>query len=268
MTALSDGTSAGLAARSENVSVASQQTTDYYLLGINTAVAPLDDVLVRQALSLAINRQAVVDSVFFGEGLVSGPIVPTLGTWAIPLEDLAYYQPDAEAAKALLAEAGYPDGVSFSITASPRFPQFTSIALVLQSQLAAAGFEVTLDQVEWGTFIRKWLDRDFETFVSYNGSGTDPDRALYPALTTGGSVNAFQFSNAEVDALLESARTTVDPDARKAFYHDAAVKISEEVPLIFLNTRTAFVAYGDNVQAFELSPVDTYRSLKNVWFSE
>ncbi|MEA3440402.1 MAG: ABC transporter substrate-binding protein, partial [Chloroflexota bacterium] len=264
-TALSDAASAGLAARSEGISVASQQTTDYYLLGINTAVEPFDDLRVRQALSLAIDRQAVVDSVFFGEGMVSGPIVPTLGDWAEPLGNLPYYEPDPEAAKALLAEAGYPDGVAFTITASPRYPQFTSIALVLQNQLKAAGFDVTLDQVEWGTFIKKWIDRDFETFVSFNGSGNDPDRALYPMLHTGGSVNAFQFSDEDIDVMLEAARTTVDREDRVNKYHEAAVSIAEQVPLIFLNTRTAFVGYRDNIQEFELSPVDTYRSIKVIW---
>ncbi|NIN98517.1 MAG: ABC transporter substrate-binding protein, partial [Anaerolineae bacterium] len=55
------------------VSVHSQQTTDYYLLGLNTEREPFNDVRVRQALSLAIDRDAVVNSVFFGEGMVSGP---------------------------------------------------------------------------------------------------------------------------------------------------------------------------------------------------
>jgi peptide/nickel transport system substrate-binding protein len=268
MSAMPDATSAGLAARSEGISVLSQQTTDYYLLGINTEREPFDDVRVRQALSLASDRQAVVDSVFFGEGMATGPIVPTLGEWAVPIDELPYYEVDIERAKALLAEAGYPDGFETTITASPRYPQFTSIALVLQSQLKEIGIEVTLDQVEWGTFIQKWIDRDFDTFVSYNGSGDDPDRALYPMLHTGGSVNAFQFSDEEVDALLEEARTTVDREERIATYRDAAMKIAEQAPLIFLNTRTEYVAVRDNVNDFELSPVDTYRSLKRVWLSE
>ncbi len=267
MTSVNNGASAGLAARIEGVSVESLDTTDYYLLGINTAKAPFDDVRVRQAMSLAIDRQALINSVFFGEGMVSGPIVPTLGEWAVPLEELSYYQPDVEAAKALLAEAGYTEEkpCEFSITVGAKFPQFSSIALVLQSQLNAAGFKVTLDQVEWGTFVRKWVDRDFETFVSYNGSGNDPDRALYPALTTGGSVNAFQYSNEELDALLNAARTTVNTDERKAYYHDAAVLISKEVPLLFLATRTAYVAVSDVVQGFKLSSVDAYRGLRDVW---
>ncbi len=267
MTALSNAASAGLAARSQGVSVHSQQTTDYYLLGLNNAREPFNDVRVRQALSLAIDRQEIVDSVFFGEGLVTGPIVPTLGKWSVPPEELPFYQYDPEQAKALLAEAGYPDGFETTITASPRFPEFTSIALVIQNQLKRVGIQATLDQVEWGTFIQKWKDRDYDTFVSYNGSGNDPDRALYPMLHTGGSVNAFQYSNPEIDRLLEEARTTVDQEKRIQLYHELARAIAQEAPLIFLNTRTEYVATREIVQDFVLSPVDTYRSLRKVWLA-
>ncbi len=197
MSALADNASAGLAARSDGVSVADQQTTDYYLLGLNNQREPFTDPRVRQAMSMAVDRDALINSVFFGEGLVAGPIVETLGDWATPVDELPNYTRDVEGAKALLAEAGYPDGFETTITASPRFPQFTSIALVLQNQLKDVGITVTLDQVEWGTFVQKWIDRDYDTFVSFNGSGNDPDRALYPMLYTDGSVNAFQFSDAE-----------------------------------------------------------------------
>jgi peptide/nickel transport system substrate-binding protein len=268
LSALSDATSAGLAARSEGVSVASQQTTDYYLLGLNNQRPPFDNPLVRQAISLAVDRAGIVNSVFFGEGMVSGPVVPTLGDWSVAPEELPYYEPDIEEAKALLAEAGYPEGFQTTITASPRYPQFTSIALVLQNQLKEIGVEAALDQVEWGTFIQKWRDRDYDTFVSFNGSGNDPDRALYPMLYTGGSVNAFQFSDEAIDAALDEARTTVDRDARLALYHQLSEDIAEAAPLIFLNTRTEYIAHRDAVQGFELSPVDPYRSLKQVWLTE
>lgn len=265
MTAIADPTAVGLAARSPGVEVVSQPTTDYYLWGFNTQREPLNDVRVRQALSLAIDRQAVLDAVMFGEGLVSGPIVPTLGEWSLPIDELPFYEPDIEKAKQLLAEAGYPDGFDLTITASPAYPQFISIALVIQQQLKTIGVNATLDQVEWGTFVKKWVDRDFDTFVSYNGSGNDPDRALYPALVTGGSVNAFQFSDPEVDELLQKGRTTVDRAERIKIYHQAEKVIAEKVPFIFLFTRTEYIGLRDNVHGFQLSPVDTYRSLKQVW---
>ena len=75
LTAIADPLTVESAQQSEGVQVLEQDTTDYYLLGFNCAEAPFDDVKVRQALSLAIDRQAIVDAVFFGRGQVSGPYV-------------------------------------------------------------------------------------------------------------------------------------------------------------------------------------------------
>ena len=219
-------------------------------------------------MSLAVDRQAVLDAVFFGEGHVTGPIVPTLGDWASPLDQLPLYAPDPERAKSLLAEAGLDDNFEMSILASPLYPEFINIALVLQSQLAEVGITVTLDQVEWGTFIDRWKARDFSAFVSFNGSGNDPDRALYPAFHTGGSVNAFQFSDPEVDRLLDEGRSTVDPARRHETYNQVEKLIADAAPALFLFTRTAYFALGGNVQGFEPTPVDTWETLKRTSLAE
>jgi peptide/nickel transport system substrate-binding protein len=262
LTSLASPAAVSLASREEKLQVVTQETTDYYLLGINCQRAPLDNVKVRQALSLAVDRQAVLQAVFFGEGKITGPIVPTLGDWAVPIDQLPLYTPDRDQAKALLTEAGLGDGFDLSILASPLYPEFINIALVLQSQLKEVGINVTLDQVEWGTFIDRWKSRDFATFVSYNGSGNDPDRAIYPAFHTGGSVNAFQFSDPTVDQLLDEGRTTVDPARRHEVYNQAQTAIAEAVPAIFLFTRTAYFALLDTVHGFEPTPVNTWDTLK------
>jgi len=262
LTSLASPAAVSLASREEGLQVVTQDTTDYYLLGINTQQPPFDNVKVRQALSLAVDRQAVLDAVFFGEGHVTGPIVPTLGDWASPVDQLPLYAPDPERAKTLLAEAGLDDNFELSILASPLYPEFINIALVLQSQLAEVGITVTLDQVEWGTFIDRWRARDFTTFVSSNGSGNDPDRALYPAFHTGGSVNAFQFTDPEIDRLLDEGRTTVDPARRHETYAQVEGLIADAAPALFLFTRTAYFALGGDVQGFEPSPIDTWETLK------
>jgi peptide/nickel transport system substrate-binding protein len=267
LTSLASPAAVSLASREEGVQVVTQETTDYYLLGINCAKPPFDDVRVRQAFSLAIVRQAILDAVFFGEGRVTGPIVPTLGEWASPADQLPNYAPDPERAKALLAEAGLADGFGPPILASPLYPEFISIALVLQSQLAAIGVNVTLDQVEWGTFVERWRERDFALFVSFNGSGNDPDRALYPAFHTGGSVNAFQFSDAAVDGFLDQGRTLIDRTARQEAYRQAETAIAEAAPALFLFTRTAYYALQDIVQGFAPTPVDTWTTLKETTLS-
>jgi len=249
------------------VVVQEQDTTDYYLLGLNCAVAPFDDVRVRQALSMAIDRQAILDGVFFGAGQVSGPVVPTMGDWALPIEELPRYSVDVDGAKALLEEAGASD-LSFSITVGADRTEFVNIALVIQDQLSQIGVTVELDQVEWGTFIDKWIARDFQSFVSYNGSGNDPDRALYPALITDGSVNAFQFSDPAVDELLNQGRTQTTFDERKATYDELQQVVAEQAPMIFIGTRVGYFATTPNVQGFAPTASQTWLTLPQVTVEE
>lgn len=262
LTSLANPAAVSLASREAGAQVVTQETTDYYLLGFNTKQAPLDDVRVRQAISLAVDRQALLDAVFFGEGRLTGPIVPTLGDWATPVDQLPLVTPDPARATELLAEAGLEGGLELSIMASPLYPEFINIALVLQSQLQAAGITVVLDQVEWGTFIERWRARDFTAFVSFNGSGNDPDRALFPAFSTDGSVNAFQFSDPEVDRLLEEGRSTFDLERRRAAYQEVERLVMEAAPALFLSTRMAYFALGTDVQGFEPNPIDTWDTLK------
>jgi peptide/nickel transport system substrate-binding protein len=267
LTTLADAASVELAGQSEGVQVINQETTDYYLLGLNTQEAPFDNVAVRQAISLAVDRQAIMDTVFFGNGSVTGPIVPTLGDWATPVDQLPLYSRDLDRARELLAEAGLEDGFTMSIVASPLYPEFINIALVIQQQLQEVGITVELDQVEWGTFIDRWVARDFQSFVSFNGSGNDPDRALYPVFHTGGSVNAFQFSDEAIDALLEQGRTTLDPAERREIYRETEQQIAEAAPAIFLSTRLAYFAHRDDVTGFEPNPIDTWDTLKQTTVS-
>ncbi len=263
LTALVDPISIDTARGDSAVTVIDHDTTDYFLLGLNCKEAPFDDVKVRQALSMAIDRQAIIDSVFFGAGQVSGPIVPTLGDWANPVEDLPNYGVDVEGAKALLEEAGASD-LTFSITVGADRTEFVNIALVIQDQLKEIGVTVELDQVEWGTFIDKWIARDFQSFVSYNGSGNDPDRALYPALTTDGSVNAFQFSDPQVDELLAQGRSQTDPEERKATYQEVEKLIADQAPLIFICTRVGHFATATGVEGFAPTASQTWMTLPEV----
>jgi peptide/nickel transport system substrate-binding protein len=266
LTTLADPVSVDAAASSEGVQVLEQDTTDYYLLGFNCARPPFDNQQVRQALSMAIDRQAIVDAVFFGNGQVTGPIVPTLGDWAQPVDQLPTYAVNREDAASMLEEAGQA-GVTFRILVGQLYPEFVNIALVIQDQLKEIGVNAELEQVEWATFIERWRARDFDAFVSFNGSGNDPDRALYPAFYTDGSVNAFQFSDPEVDELLDAGRTTPDRETRRATYQQLEVAIAEAAPAVFISTRTAYYAVRDNVTGFAPSASQSWETLKQTTVS-
>lgn len=262
LTTLIDPVSVEAAAQSDGVQTITQDTTDYYLLGLNCAQAPFDNPKVRQALSLAIDRQAIIDAVFFGQGKVSGPLVPTLGDWAQPIDQLANYTVDTDQAKALLAEAGQSD-LSFKMVVGNLTADFQNIALVIQDQLKKIGVTADLDQVEWGTFIDRWKAHDFQSFVSYNGSGNDPDRALYPTFHTDGSTNVFSFTDPAVDKLLDEGRAMADAEARKSTYQKIETAIAEHAPVIFINTRVASFALRDTVKGFAPSTSQTWETLQD-----
>ncbi len=266
LTTLADPVSVGSATSSEGVVVLEQDTTDYYLLGFNCKRAPFDTVEVRQALSKAIDRQAIVDAVFFGNGQVTGPLVPTLGDWAQPVDALPNYAVSTDEATSMLEAAGQ-SGLTFRILVGQLYPEFVAIALVIQDQLKQIGVTAELEQVEWATFIERWIARDFDAFVSFNGSGNDPDRALYPAFYTDASVNAFQFSDPKADELLDTGRTTVDPAARKTTYQELETVIAEAAPAVFVSTRTAYFATRDTVSGFAPSSSQTWATLKETTVS-
>ena len=267
ITSIADPLTVQSATDSEGVTVLEQETTDYYLLGFNTVEPPFDDPKVRQALSLGIDRQAIIDAVFFGRGQVSGPVVPTLGDWAQPVEQLPNYTVDIDKAKSLLEEAGQSD-LSFKILVGSLYQEFVNIALVIQDQLAEIGVTVELEQVEWATFIDRWLARDFQSFVSFNSAGNDPDGELYSAFITDGGTNAFQFSDEEIDRLLESGRTTTDAEARKTIYQNLEVALAEATPVIFISTRVAFFAVREAVRGFQPTSAQTWRTLADATIAE
>lgn len=260
LTSITDPLTVESAAESEGVQVIEQDTTNYYLLGFNCAEPPFDDPNVRQALALAIDRQAIVDAVFFGRGQVSGPIVPTMGDWAQPVEQLPTYTVDREHAQTLLEEAGASD-LTFRILVGSLYQEFTNIALVIQDQLSEIGVTVELEEVEWGTFIDRWIARDFQSFVSSNSGGNDPDAGLYSAFITDGGTNAFQFSDEEVDRLLESGRTTTDTEDRKSIYQNVEVALAEAAPVVFISTVVNFFAVRDAVRGFQPTASQTWDTL-------
>jgi peptide/nickel transport system substrate-binding protein len=261
LTILSDPVSVESAIASDGVVVIEQETTDSSLLGLNCSRAPFDARPVRQALSKMIDRQAIVDTVFYGRGRVTGPLAPTLGDWAQPVEQLPNYEVDAGGARDLLDEAGQ-GGLTFGILVGQRYPGLVTMAQMIRDQLKEIGVTAEVEEVEWRTFTERVKRRDFDAFVGYNESGNDPDRALYPAFHSSGPVNVFQFASEEVDSLLETGRTTSDRETRKGTYQQLEVELANEAPAIFVSTRVVTFATRDTVTGFMPTSLQTWDTLK------
>ena len=131
----------------------------YSLVGINASKAPLNDVRVRQALSLGVDREQLIQVVYGGRGTVAGAIPPTLEEWKpIPGARLPNYRRDTNRARQLLQQAGQGT-VAVKMMPIPTVPDAVQLAQVLKEQLAPAGFNVELEQVDFATFLARWRGR-------------------------------------------------------------------------------------------------------------
>ena len=247
-----------------NVTLLGTQDLAYTLLGINTGREPFNDVRVRAAINHAIDREEIVEAVYFGNAVPGGPLSPALTDWALPTDEFYCYDHSAERARELLAEAGYPDGVELEILTFGTIAVVADAAQVLQAQLGEAGFDAELNVAEFGTFVQDWGNSNFDVFVSLNGGSIDPDGYLYRTFRSDGSTNVFGFADPQVDELLDRGRTTVDEEARQEIYDELQRRLACEGPIAHIAYGTLFSAHTQDVQGFQQMPTRGLRYLRYV----
>lgn len=240
----------------------------YHLVFINTSRGPLNDVRVRQAISLAIDRQTLIDVAAMGEGVVCGPIPPSNPYWAVPVTELFGYKRDVEQAKLLLKEAGYPNGFKVKLMAPIGEPA-TAIAEAqfIKAQLREIGIEVEVEPVEFGVYIDRWLKADLDMCMGVNAGAPDPDFYLYRYFHSTGPLQFVigYWNNPRLDLLLDQGRQEVDLAKRRAIYAEAQKILAQEVPFIWLFSGYEYFAYVDSVKGFVPLSTGSIEYMKNVW---
>ncbi|MEX2542126.1 MAG: ABC transporter substrate-binding protein [Trueperaceae bacterium] len=259
-----DAITAQTLARSPTVEMLQTDDLAYALLGLNLERGPLGDPRVRRAINMATDRGEVVDAVYFGDAVAAGPLSPALKDWAVPVEEFACYDTDPDAARDLLAEAGYGDGFQMEILTFSRIKAITDMAQVLQAQYADVGIDASINIEEFGTFVQDWSNSNFDSFASRNGGTVDPDGYLFRTFHSGGSTNVFNYDNPEVDELLERGQVTVDQAERQEIYREVQQILACEGPIVHVAYATLFSAMRDNVEGFQQIPTRSLRYLRNV----
>jgi peptide/nickel transport system substrate-binding protein len=216
-----------------------------WYLNFNVRAGALRDKRVRQAVALAIDRPAIVASLWRGHARPAESLLPE-GHWAAAThEELAQYPHDPARAQALLEAAGYRagrDGVRVRLELKVSTEEESRLlAAVLQQQLRAAGMEVTIRSAEFGTFYSDVTKGAFEMYVlKWVGSNEDPD--IFRYMYSSGSfppkgANRGHYVNAQVDALLAKAAEETGPAAevlarRRAEYIEVEKILAEEMPSV------------------------------------
>jgi len=250
-----------------NLNIIEYPTLNYMYWAFNVTKPPFDDPRVRLAMSWAIDRQEIIDVVFNGQAVLTGPVPASNVAWALPIEEVPSYQTDREKAKALLAEAGYADGLSFKIKTAASYPHYIDTAVTIQHQLKQIGVDVEIELVEWGAYIDAWTNNDHDSMVGNNGGGQTPDRSLYFFFHTDGTANVWGFSDPVFDELTIRGKTTVDPQKRWEIYAEAQrMLVNDLAPNLFLCTPTQFYAVSKDIDGFYPTAFSGERQFRYTYF--
>jgi peptide/nickel transport system substrate-binding protein len=194
-------------------------------LSMRTDKPPFSDVRVRRAMSLAIDRQGVIDAVMEGGGVLNAPVPAALTEWALPVEQLGegarYYAYDPAEARRLLAAAGYPKGFSTSVC----FHGYGSTALIDAAQLVVkylkdVGIAATLDTKEYGAYISTCFFGKFNSMAYGPQTVLDPDHCLYGWYYPGELRNQSHITDPVVADMLVGQRRVTDVAKRRELIHE------------------------------------------------
>jgi peptide/nickel transport system substrate-binding protein len=199
---------------------------------------PLRDVRVRQALSLAIDRPAIVARVMEGAATATRQVMPEGAFGYVP--ELAISRADPDQAKKLLAEAGYPNGFRLTLHGpNDRYPNDARIAQAVGQMWTRIGIRTQVDVAPYASFIARASRQEFSIFlVSWGSSTGEPMAGLrsiaatYDRARGTGSVNRGRYSNPEFDTLLASAARELDAPKREALLRQATRVVVEDAGII------------------------------------
>jgi peptide/nickel transport system substrate-binding protein len=221
---------------------------DYHYFALNENRQPFDDVRVRQAIAMAINRDEITEAAQFGAATPNETAIPASNAaWYF---DYAPFAPaDLEGAQTLLDDAGVSSlDIEFLVTSD--FPETVTQAQVIAAELAPLGINVTLNDVDFSTWLDLEGNGEFDAFMLSWLGNIDPDDFYYAQHHSDGGFNFQGYSNSEVDQLLDDARVETDQAARKALYDQAAQIIVDEASYIYLYNPDNINAWRDNVSGY------------------
>ena len=223
---------------------------------LNNAVAPFDDVRVRQALCYAVDKQEIIDLAFDGYGSpIGSSMYPAFGKY---FDDSLtnYYTKDVEKAKALLAEAGYPDGFDMTITVPSNYKPHMDTAEVLVQQLAQIGVNAAIEPIEWESWVSDvYAGRQFQSTVVGVDASTMTARALLERFTSDYGKNFINYNNAEYDALFQQTLTAYDDAEQTAIYKQMLANLTENAANVYIQDLADLVAVRKGVEGVTFYPI-------------
>ncbi|MDR1263498.1 MAG: peptide-binding protein [Oscillospiraceae bacterium] len=257
----------------------------YQYMNINLRDPKLSDVRVRQAIAYAIDRQAIVDNLLNGHGIVlDAPMIAS--SWAYPKREegiLNPYDYDLDKAKELLAEAGWTDtdgdgfvdkdGQKFAV--SLIFPVGNKVreqsAPIIAQYLKIAGIDCSLEAMDFNSLSPRMVTgTDFELGLIGLSIGSDPDVFSYfhSSEADKGNFNMARYEDADMDALIEASQQEMDPAKRKEIFYEINTKLNYDLPFLWLYSANEIRAITPKLKNYDFGNFWEFMNVETWHFEE
>jgi peptide/nickel transport system substrate-binding protein len=247
---------------------------------VNSSSPPFDNVDVRRAMALSLDRNAFISILFEGQGDVGGTMLPgPQGLWAMPkemLETIPGYGPDINAnreeAKKLMQKAGYSPDKHLAVKVATRnIGEYRDPAVILIDQLKSIYIDGELDVVDTAQWFPKVARKDYMLGLNLTGNAVDdPDQSFYENYSCGSERNYTNYCNKEIEKLFDQQSVETDVAKRKKMVWDIDKKLQEDVarPIIFhARAGTCWQPYVKGVTVMVNSSYNGYR-YEDVWMDK
>ncbi len=228
-------------------------------VGFNAKKRPFDDPRVRKAVIHAVNRNQMLATIFGGVGVAfDPPYAPGIWGYDPPTMARLSYPYDPQKSRALLAEAGFPNGFRTTFTIINR-PDHRQIGEVIQSDLKQVGIDLQLRAFDFATVSQSTRQGDHDMYIIGTYGVGDPDRVLPEFESANMNIRNRNFwSDPEVDRLILEQRKEIDPLKRIVLVRQIGAKIRDAAPEFALRWRRSVQAVNKNVKGYRIHPQKWY----------
>jgi peptide/nickel transport system substrate-binding protein len=211
------------------------------------------DKNVRQAMSHALDKQAIIDTVLFGTGQVADSELPRTMNYV----GQGPYEYDVDKARELMAASGYPDGFSTTILTAAGDAVENGIATIVKAQLAEIGIDATIEEIEASTKFQRRSDQDYEIFMATTSNDNlDDSGFLGITMTDCCGINTFWtgYKNPEVESLYAELQVETDPAQRRALTEQIQQIVFDDAAQIYIAFLDAPIGMRSRVHGYEMPP--------------
>ena len=244
----------------KNLALLSQPGLNVGYVAFNTTKKPFDDVRVRMAVNMAVDKKAILTAVYQGAGQAAKNLIPpTMWSYNDKVEDFKY---DPAAAKKLLADAGVAEGTEVDLWAMPvqrpYNPDAKRIGELMQADLAKVGLKAKIVSYEWGEYRKRAQAGEGQMVqMGWSGDNGDPDNffAVLASCAAAKSNSLTKWCNPTYDAMITKAATISNVAERTKLYQQAQVEMHKDAPYLFIAHSVVFLPMRANVTGVKIQAV-------------